>query len=126
MVLLKGGAMAVWRVLRCNPFNPGGYDPVHIGEIISMKTKYLVLIGLLLVLAVVLSGCATGMTASSWPGVTADAKECLYCRWSICLCGQSADRGASLAFSGQGFYSQSFYATPVLTSDGQLIVGGLR
>jgi putative membrane protein insertion efficiency factor len=25
----KGGAMAVWRVLRCNPFNPGGYDPVR-------------------------------------------------------------------------------------------------
>jgi uncharacterized protein len=25
---IKGGAMAVWRVLRCNPFNPGGYDPV--------------------------------------------------------------------------------------------------
>ena len=26
--LLKGGAMAAWRVLRCQPFNPGGYDPV--------------------------------------------------------------------------------------------------
>jgi putative membrane protein insertion efficiency factor len=26
--LLKGGAMATWRVLRCQPFNPGGYDPV--------------------------------------------------------------------------------------------------
>jgi putative membrane protein insertion efficiency factor len=25
---LKGGWMAIWRVLRCNPFNPGGYDPV--------------------------------------------------------------------------------------------------
>lgn len=25
---LKGSLMAVWRVLRCNPFNPGGYDPV--------------------------------------------------------------------------------------------------
>jgi putative membrane protein insertion efficiency factor len=25
---LKGGAMAVMRVMRCNPFNPGGYDPV--------------------------------------------------------------------------------------------------
>lgn len=27
--LLKGGWMAVWRVLRCQPFNPGGYDPVR-------------------------------------------------------------------------------------------------
>ena len=26
--LIKGGLMAVWRVLRCNPFNPGGFDPV--------------------------------------------------------------------------------------------------
>ncbi len=26
--VLKGGWMATWRVLRCNPFNPGGFDPV--------------------------------------------------------------------------------------------------
>lgn len=26
--VFKGSLMAVWRVLRCNPFNPGGYDPV--------------------------------------------------------------------------------------------------
>ncbi len=25
---IRGGLMAAWRVLRCNPFNPGGYDPV--------------------------------------------------------------------------------------------------
>jgi putative membrane protein insertion efficiency factor len=25
---LKGGTMATWRVLRCNPFNKGGFDPV--------------------------------------------------------------------------------------------------
>jgi conserved hypothetical protein YidD len=25
---IKGSVMAVWRVIRCNPFNPGGYDPV--------------------------------------------------------------------------------------------------
>jgi putative membrane protein insertion efficiency factor len=25
---VRGGLLAAWRVLRCNPFNPGGYDPV--------------------------------------------------------------------------------------------------
>ena len=24
----KGGLMAVYRILRCNPFSKGGYDPV--------------------------------------------------------------------------------------------------
>lgn len=24
----RGGLKATWRVLRCNPFNPGGFDPV--------------------------------------------------------------------------------------------------
>jgi hypothetical protein len=26
--VIKGGWMAIKRVVRCNPFNPGGYDPV--------------------------------------------------------------------------------------------------
>ena len=25
---IKGSLMAAWRILRCNPFNKGGYDPV--------------------------------------------------------------------------------------------------
>lgn len=24
----KGSLMALWRLLKCNPFHPGGYDPV--------------------------------------------------------------------------------------------------
>ena len=27
--ILYGGMLAVWRVLRCNPFGRGGYDPVQ-------------------------------------------------------------------------------------------------
>jgi uncharacterized protein len=26
--LIKGGRLAIWRVLRCNPFGKGGIDPV--------------------------------------------------------------------------------------------------
>jgi len=26
--VIKGGAMATWRIMRCNPWNAGGYDPV--------------------------------------------------------------------------------------------------
>ena len=26
--VIKGSFLAIWRVLRCNPFNPGGFDPV--------------------------------------------------------------------------------------------------
>ncbi len=33
---LKGGALTLWRVLRCNPWSRGGYDPVP-----EKKTKKL-------------------------------------------------------------------------------------
>lgn len=26
--ILKGIPLGIWRVLRCNPFNKGGYDPI--------------------------------------------------------------------------------------------------
>ncbi len=26
--IIKGGIKAIWRILRCNPWSKGGYDPV--------------------------------------------------------------------------------------------------
>ncbi len=26
--VIKGGLLSIWRILRCNPFSKGGYDPV--------------------------------------------------------------------------------------------------
>lgn len=27
--MIKGGRLAIWRVLRCNPLSKGGWDPVE-------------------------------------------------------------------------------------------------
>jgi putative membrane protein insertion efficiency factor len=33
--ILRGLVLAVWRVLRCNPFSHGGYDPVDAQHLFS-------------------------------------------------------------------------------------------
>jgi len=88
-----------------------------------MKTKYLVLIGLLLVLAVLLSGCATGLTASSWPGITTDA-DYAYIAGGPYVYAVNLQTGAEVwRFPAKAATATPFYATPMLTPDGQLIVG---
>lgn len=34
---LKGTAMSAWRIVRCNPFSKGGYDPVPGSENLPYK-----------------------------------------------------------------------------------------
>lgn len=35
----KGGGLAVWRVLRCNPFSKGGYDPVPEDPLVTVRRE---------------------------------------------------------------------------------------
>ena len=88
-----------------------------------MKKKYLILPGLLLALAVVLSGCAAGLTASGWPGVTADANNA-YISGGPYVYAVNLQTGAQVWRYPDKASSSPFEAAPVLTADGQLIVGG--
>jgi outer membrane protein assembly factor BamB len=88
-----------------------------------MKTKYLVLTGLLLALAVFLSGCATGLTASGWPGITADAKNA-YIAGGPYVYAVNLQTGVQVWRFPDKASVSPFDAKPALTSDGQLIVGG--
>ena len=89
-----------------------------------MKTKHVALIGLLALLAVVLSGCATGLTASAWAGIAADSTYA-YVAGGPYVYAVNLQTGAQAwRFPDKGTPATPFFATPVLTSDGQLIVGG--
>jgi putative membrane protein insertion efficiency factor len=35
--VLRGSALAVWRVLRCNPWSHGGYDPVSAQRLFPVR-----------------------------------------------------------------------------------------
>ena len=88
-----------------------------------MKTKYLLLIGLALILAGLLGGCATGLTASSWPGVTADATNA-YIAGGPFVYAVNLQTGTEVwRYPAKAAGSTPFYSRPMLTPDGQLIVG---
>ena len=88
-----------------------------------MKTKVLVLLGLLLALALVLSGCASGLTASAWPAMIADAKNA-YVAGGPYVYAVDLQTGAQTWRFPDKASVNPFDATPALTGDGQLIVGG--
>jgi outer membrane protein assembly factor BamB len=88
-----------------------------------MKIKPVVFIAAFLALSLLLTGCASGLSASSWAEVIADADNAY-------LAGGSYVYAVSLANGSQVWHypdkasSNPFYALPALTPDGQVIVGG--
>ncbi len=86
-----------------------------------MKNK-LLLTGVLLALGLVASGCVTGLTPSSWSGVTADANYA-YLAGGSYVYAINLETGVQV-WRYQPKPAQPLFATPALTPDGQLIVGG--
>jgi uncharacterized protein len=39
--VLKGFGMGVWRILKCHPFHPGGYDPVPVRKRVNAMLDHL-------------------------------------------------------------------------------------
>jgi hypothetical protein len=37
--LVRGAVLALWRVLRCNPWSHGGYDPVQAQRLFGIRSK---------------------------------------------------------------------------------------
>lgn len=37
--ILRGAALASWRVLRCNPWSDGGYDPVQAQRVFKVRAR---------------------------------------------------------------------------------------
>lgn len=85
-----------------------------------MKTKLILPLAALLAAAILLGGCATGMTPSSWPGMTV-SEEYVY------IAGGTNVYAVNLQTYAEAWrfpIKANAFAAPVLTKDGQLIVGG--
>ena len=37
--ILRGLVLAAWRILRCNPFSHGGYDPVEAQRLFPLRSR---------------------------------------------------------------------------------------
>jgi len=89
-----------------------------------MKTKILFPILALAALALLLGGCATGLTASSWPGVAADGEYAFVAGGAYVYAVNLQTGVEAWRFPEKASAANPFQAPPVLTENGQLLVGG--
>jgi outer membrane protein assembly factor BamB len=88
-----------------------------------MKKYFLIPIFLFLTIA--LTSCVGGTSASSWPGLTVDAEhDTAYLAYGSYIYAVDLQTGLELwKYPTKASAGKSFYAPPVLTSQGQLVIG---
>jgi outer membrane protein assembly factor BamB len=82
----------------------------------------LVLVSLVALAAIVLSACGSPGSSASWPGLTADAEQAYLASGSFVYAIRLSDGAKAWQYPDKAG-PQHFYAPPVLTPDGQLLVG---
>ena len=86
--------------------------------------KTLILLLILPMLALLLNGCSASMLPASWPGITVN-DQVAYVAGGTYVFAVDLTNGTEVwRFPAKGSASKTFYAAPVLTPDGQLIIGG--
>ena len=88
-----------------------------------MKKNLRLLIISLLAIGSILSGCGVLVEPSSWPGITADENTVYVSNDSHLYALQLNNGNLKWKFPLESDSDISFYAAPVLTRDGQLLVG---
>lgn len=86
-----------------------------------MKTSRLFLLTFLVVLALFLAACTGTAINVSWPGLTADDTQAYIANGPNVHAVNLKDGSEAWKYPTSG--SKTFYASPVLTADGQLLVG---
>jgi outer membrane protein assembly factor BamB len=88
-----------------------------------MKLKHFVLVSLIILAASLLSGCAGALNGSSWSGLTADDQMAYLADGQHVYAVRLNNGNEVWRFPQKADNKKSFFATPLLTPDGQLLVG---
>ena len=89
-----------------------------------MNTKRLILISLLVLGSLILSACTSGRGVSNnWHGVAADAERAYVSNGSFVYAVDLKNGKEVWHYPDKADAKIVFFATPVLTADGQLLIG---
>ena len=91
-----------------------------------MKKKIFPVLGLLLGLSILLGGCATGLTPGAWPTVASDGEMAFIAGGAHVYAVDLQTHAEVWRFPEKASTASPFYATPAITPDGQVIVGGFN
>jgi len=88
-----------------------------------LKTKRTLIFLLFIIGALLLSSCSGNVAATNWPGLAADAEQAYISTGTYVYAVNSSDGKEVWRFPAEANNKLHFYATPVLTDDGQLLIG---